>query len=112
MTVTEPTPTPPPPAPGGTAARAVAATKLYGSGDTTVRALDGIDAQFDRGRFTAIMGPSGSGKSTLMHCMAGLDRLTSGATFIGDEQLDRCSERRLTALRRRVFPWSELERGR
>ena len=100
MTVTEPTPTPPPPAPGGTAARAVAATKLYGSGDTTVRALDGIDAQFDRGRFTAIMGPSGSGKSTLMHCLAGLDTLTSGQVFIGDVDLSQLNERELTTLRR------------
>ncbi|MEZ5234330.1 MAG: ABC transporter ATP-binding protein [Acidimicrobiales bacterium] len=82
------------------AARCEAATKVYGKGGTRVTALDGVHVGFERGRFTAIMGPSGSGKSTLMHCMAGLDRLTSGATFIGDEQLDRCSERRLTALRR------------
>ena len=100
MTVTEPTPTPPPPAPGGSAARAVAATKLYGSGDTTVRALDGIDAQFDRSRFTAIMGPSGSGKSTLMHCLAGLDTLTTGQVFIGDVDLSQLNERELTTLRR------------
>jgi putative ABC transport system ATP-binding protein len=59
-------------------AEAVHATKVYGTGDTSVRALDGVDVQFPARRFTAIMGPSGSGKSTLMHCLAGLDTLTSG----------------------------------
>ena len=52
----------------GPAARAVGARKYYGVGDTEVRALDDVDVEFERGRFTAIMGPSGSGKSTLMHC--------------------------------------------
>ena len=60
------------------AARAVDATKIYGKGDSEVRALDGVTVEFDAGRFTAIMGPSGSGKWTLMHCLAGLDSLTSG----------------------------------
>ena len=60
------------------AARAVELTKTYGSGEVAVRALDGVDVEFERGRFTAVMGPSGSGKSTLMHCMAGLDVPTSG----------------------------------
>ena len=60
------------------AARAVGAVKVYGKGATEVRALNGVDVEFPRGRFTAIMGPSGSGKSTLLHCMAGLDTLTSG----------------------------------
>ena len=64
------------------AARSSGATKIYGSGETEVRALDGIDVAFPKGRFSAIMGPSGSGKSTLMHCMAGLDDLTSGKVFI------------------------------
>jgi putative ABC transport system ATP-binding protein len=82
------------------AARAVAATKVYGSGDTQVRALDGVDVEFRRGGFTAIMGPSGSGKSTLMHCMAGLDTVTSGEVFIGDTQLATLKERDLTLLRR------------
>ncbi|MFQ5558670.1 MAG: ABC transporter ATP-binding protein [Acidimicrobiales bacterium] len=82
------------------AAHAVAATKIYGSGDTEVRAIDGVDVAFDRGRFTAIMGPSGSGKSTLMHCMAGLDTVTSGQVFIGDTDLSTLSERDLTLLRR------------
>jgi putative ABC transport system ATP-binding protein len=59
--------------PGVLAARAVALTKTYGKGDAIVRALDGVNVDFERGRFTAVMGPSGSGKSTLMHCMAGLD---------------------------------------
>ena len=74
------------------AARAVGATKIYGSGDTEVRALDGVDVTFNRGEFTAIMGPSGSGKSTLMHCMAGLDDLTDGEVFIGETALSTLSE--------------------
>jgi putative ABC transport system ATP-binding protein len=82
------------------AARAVRATKDYGSGDTAVRALDEVDVSFDRGRFTAIMGPSGSGKSTLMHCLAGLDSLTSGQVFIGDVDLSDLNESGLTMLRR------------
>ena len=99
MTATEsPRSTAPPPA--GVAARAVAATKTYGSGDTQVIALDAIDVELERGRFTAIMGPSGSGNSTLMHCLAGLDTLTSGQVFIGDVDLSTLSERKLTTLRR------------
>ena len=82
------------------AARSSGATKIYGSGETEVRALDNIDVTFSKGRFTAIMGPSGSGKSTLMHCMAGLDDLTSGKVFIGDTDLTELSERELTLLRR------------
>jgi len=83
-----------------TAALAVGATKIYGEGDTEVRALDGIDAHFEQGRFTAIMGPSGSGKSTLMHCLAGLDTLSGGQVFIGATDLSTLSERDLTLLRR------------
>jgi putative ABC transport system ATP-binding protein len=82
------------------AAQAVQASKIYGSGDTTVKALDNITVQFGTGAFTAIMGPSGSGKSTLMHCLAGLDSLTMGQVFIGDVDLSRLSERQLTMLRR------------
>ncbi len=84
----------------GLAARAVSATKIYGRGDTEVRALDGVTVGFDKGRYTAIMGPSGSGKSTLMHCLAGLDTLTGGQVFIGDIDLSSLSERNLTLLRR------------
>ena len=82
------------------AARAVAATKIYGSGATAVTALDDVTVDLPAGHFTAVMGPSGSGKSTLMHCLAGLDRLTSGQVFIGDVDLDRLSDRDLTLLRR------------
>ncbi|MEV7194215.1 ABC transporter ATP-binding protein [Streptomyces sp. NPDC093510] len=82
------------------AARVTDAVKVYGSGDTAVRALDGVSVDFPAGRFTAIMGPSGSGKSTLMHCAAGLDTLTSGAAFIGDTELGKLDDRRLTLLRR------------
>ena len=82
------------------AASARGATKTYGRGDTEVRALDGVDVDFAAGEFTAIMGPSGSGKSTLMHCMAGLDRLTSGTVTIGDVDVTAASEKQLTLLRR------------
>jgi putative ABC transport system ATP-binding protein len=82
------------------AARVVEAVKVYGRGDTEVRALDGVSVDFPVGRFTAIMGPSGSGKSTLMHCAAGLDSLTSGAAHIGDTELGSLDDRRLTLLRR------------
>ncbi|MEW2163646.1 ABC transporter ATP-binding protein [Streptomyces sp. NPDC007084] len=82
------------------AARVADAVKVYGSGDTAVRALDGVSVGFPAGRFTAIMGPSGSGKSTLMHCAAGLDTLTSGAAYIGDTELGALDDRRLTLLRR------------
>ncbi len=82
------------------AACAVSATKIYGSGDTEVRALDGVNVAFEKGKFTAIMGPSGSGKSTLMHCMAGLDSLTEGSVYIGDTNLTGLSERELTLTRR------------
>ncbi|MGH9229176.1 MAG: ABC transporter ATP-binding protein [Acidimicrobiales bacterium] len=82
------------------AARAVAATKVYGSGDTAVVALDEVSVEFPTGRFTAIMGPSGSGKSTLMHVVAGLDGLTEGRVFIGDVELGTLSDKELTLLRR------------
>ena len=82
------------------AARAVDLTKSYGTGDAVVRALDGVDVEFERGRFTAVMGPSGSGKSTLMHCMAGLDVPTSGSAFVGDEEIGLLNDARLTDMRR------------
>ena len=83
-----------------TAARAEGVTKVYGWGDTRVTALDDMSVAFTRGEFTAVMGPSGSGKSTLMHCMAGLDSVTEGSVFIGDQDLSTLSDRQLTKLRR------------
>jgi len=82
------------------AAAAHGATKVYGDGDTQVVALDSVSVSFAAGEFTAIMGPSGSGKSTLMHCLAGLDRLSSGGVSIGDTDLSTLSEKELTLLRR------------
>jgi putative ABC transport system ATP-binding protein len=82
------------------AARAVDATKIYGSGDTAVVALDDVTVDLPDGRYTAIMGPSGSGKSTLMHCVAGLDTLSSGRVFIGEIDLTTLSDKELTRLRR------------
>jgi putative ABC transport system ATP-binding protein len=82
------------------AARAVHAVKVYGKGQTEVRALDDVSIEFGAGRLTAIMGPSGSGKSTLLHCMAGLDELTSGSVLIGDTDLTTLDDKRLTHLRR------------
>lgn len=82
------------------AARAVGLVKTYGSGDTEVRALDGVDVEFARHECTAIMGPSGSGKSTLMHLMAGLDAASGGSAYIGETDLSQLSDKELTALRR------------
>jgi putative ABC transport system ATP-binding protein len=96
MTMTSPNPE----APATAAARADQAVKIYGTGDTEVRALDGVSVDFQTGRFTAIMGPSGSGKSTLMHCVAGLDTLTSGSVFIGETDLTTLNDRALTQVRR------------
>jgi putative ABC transport system ATP-binding protein len=89
-----------PTSPRAVVARTVHASKVYGTGDTAVRALDDVTVAFPPGRFSAIMGPSGSGKSTLMHCVAGLDSLTSGHVFIGDTELGRLSDKQLTVLRR------------
>jgi len=82
------------------AARAVEASKIYGTGDTAVRALDSIDVEFPRAQYTAIMGPSGSGKSTLLHCLAGLDTLTSGHVYLGDIDLSTLSDKEVTRVRR------------
>ncbi|WP_251152409.1 ABC transporter ATP-binding protein [Cellulosimicrobium sp. Marseille-Q4280] len=97
-----PTPAPDvaPPATPEPRASARGLVKVYGTGDTSVRALDGVDVDFARGRLTAIMGPSGSGKSTLMHCLAGLDSPTSGSVVVDGQEISRMSQRRLTALRR------------
>ncbi len=88
------------PRPDGAAARAVDLHKTYGTGQATVHALAGITVSFERGRFTAVMGPSGSGKSTLMHCMAGLDRPTSGHTYVGDLDIGSLDDHGLTQMRR------------
>jgi putative ABC transport system ATP-binding protein len=82
------------------AARAVDVVKSYGTGPTAVRALEHVSVELRRGEFTAIMGPSGSGKSTLMHCLAGLDTVTSGSVAIGDVELRGLSDKKMTALRR------------
>src|ERR1700734_1163989 len=82
------------------AAHAIDLRKTYGTGQAAVHALAGVNVTFDRGRFTAVMGPSGSGKSTLMHCMAGLDRPTSGQSFVGDLDIGRLDDAGLTQMRR------------
>lgn len=84
----------------GAVARAVGLSKVYGTGDARVTALDAIDVEFAAGEFTAIMGPSGSGKSTLLHCLAGLDTPTSGQVFIREVDLTSLSDKQLTLLRR------------
>ena len=88
-------------APGSSpAVRARSLTKTYGKGEATVQALDGVDVDFEEGRFTAIMGPSGSGKSTLMHLLAGLDSATSGQAFLGTTETTGLNDKALTRLRR------------
>jgi putative ABC transport system ATP-binding protein len=82
------------------AARSVDAVKVYGAGDVAVRALDHVTVDVPRGAFTAVMGPSGCGKSTLVHCLAGLDTLTSGEIEVGGQLLAGMSEKELTILRR------------
>jgi putative ABC transport system ATP-binding protein len=90
-----------PPASTQAAVRATGLRKTYGSGETAVQALAGVDVSFARGGFTAIMGSSGSGKSTLMHCLAGLDTATAGQVWLGDTELTRLRDDELTTLRRR-----------
>jgi putative ABC transport system ATP-binding protein len=82
------------------AARAVDLWKVYGTGEAQVVALRGVNAELERGRFTAIMGPSGSGKSTLMHCLAGLDSVTRGEVYIGETKVTGLGDAGLTKLRR------------
>lgn len=86
--------------PSTAAVRAVGLRKAHGRGDATVEALAGVDVEFSRGGFTAIMGPSGSGKSTLLHCLAGLDTATSGQVFLGGTELTALRDVDLTRLRR------------
>ncbi|MGW3656679.1 ABC transporter ATP-binding protein [Streptomyces sp. NPDC005151] len=82
------------------AARATDLSKVYGQGETQVKALDRVTVDFPQGEFTAIMGPSGSGKSTLMHCVAGLDSFSSGSVRIGETELGSLKDKQLTQLRR------------
>jgi putative ABC transport system ATP-binding protein len=82
------------------AARAEGLSKLYGSGDAAVAALDDVSVGLGEGQFTAIMGPSGSGKSTLLHMLAGLDRPTSGEVYLGDTEITSLNDKALTLLRR------------
>jgi putative ABC transport system ATP-binding protein len=82
------------------AARATDLRKTYGKGDAVVHALAGVNVEFARGQFTAVMGPSGSGKSTLMHCMAGLDVPTSGHAYVGGIDVGSLDDSGLTQLRR------------
>ncbi len=88
------------PAAGTVAARAEEVTKIYGSGEAAVRALNNITVEFASSHYTAIMGPSGSGKSTLLHCLAGLDTVTAGRIMLGDVDVTACSEKQLTVVRR------------
>ncbi len=88
------------PRPVSPAARTIDLVKTYRTGDAAVRAVDGVNIELERARFTAVMGPSGSGKSTLMHCMAGLDTPTSGRALIGDDELAGLDDAHLTELRR------------
>lgn len=83
------------------AARMADGRKVYGEGDAAVRALDGVTVEFEKGKFTAIMGPSGSGKSTLLHTLAALDSLDAGTVHLGDVELGALSDRDLTILRRK-----------
>jgi putative ABC transport system ATP-binding protein len=82
------------------AARAQGVTKAYGAGTARVLALDDVTLDIPAGRFTGIMGPSGSGKSTLMHCLAGLDTVSAGKIYVGDEELTSMNDKQLTKLRR------------
>ncbi len=82
------------------AAHCLSLSKIYGDGDTRVTALDAVDVEITAQQFTAIMGPSGSGKTTLMHCLAGLDSVSSGQVWIGDTDLSQLSDKDLTRLRR------------
>ncbi|MFE9928386.1 ABC transporter ATP-binding protein [Streptomyces sp. NPDC005533] len=90
----------PPRTPAGAAAAVTDLSKVYGSGDTRVVALDRVDVAFGEGEFTAIMGPSGCGKSTLLHCAAGLDSFSSGSVRIGTTELGTLDDQQLTRLRR------------
>jgi len=100
MTITDHASAGTPPSSETPAARAIDLTKIYGKGDAAVHALVGVNVEFRRGQFTAVMGPSGSGKSTLMHCMAGLDTPTSGHAYVGDQDIGLLDDAGLTQMRR------------
>jgi len=100
MSTHESTPPTPTPAPAAPIVRAQGLRKTYGTGETAVHALDGVDVAFEQGKFTAIMGPSGSGKSTLLHVLAGLDSATGGQAWIGDTEITSLGDKELTLLRR------------
>lgn len=87
-------------APASSIVRLQGVSKIYGSGDAQVRALDDVSVGFGAGEFTAIMGPSGSGKSTMMHILAGLDAPTSGHVFVEDTDITVLKDTALTKLRR------------
>ena len=78
-------------------------TKIYGEKETSVTALDNININFNEMQFTAIMGPSGSGKSTLLHCLAGLDRPSSGQIYLKDSDISKLNDKQLTKIRRDSF---------
>jgi putative ABC transport system ATP-binding protein len=84
----------------GIAVRAVDLVRIYGKDQAVVRAVDGVNISFARSCFTAVMGPSGSGKSTLLHCLAGLDKATSGSVYLGDLEISSLNEAELTKTRR------------
>ena len=86
---------------GDAAVRMVDGVKIYGEGETAVRALRGVSLRIEQGQFTAIMGPSGSGKSTLLHTLAGLDTLEGGEAYIDGTALSTLKDRDLTLLRRK-----------
>jgi putative ABC transport system ATP-binding protein len=100
MTITDHASTGTPASPVPPAARAIDLVKIYGKDDAAVHALAGVNVEFLRGQFTAVMGPSGSGKSTLMHCMAGLDTPTSGHAYVGDQDIGLLDDAGLTQMRR------------
>ena len=87
-------------APASSIVRLQCVSKIYGSGDAQVLALDDVSVGFGAGEFTAIMGPSGSGKSTMMHILAGLDAPTSGHVFVEDTDITALKDTALTKLRR------------
>ncbi len=88
------------PAPVPGTVTAVGLSRVFGAGEASVTALDGVSVAFGRGTMTAIMGPSGSGKSTLMHCLAGLDTPDSGRVWLGENELTSLDDDALTRLRR------------